>query len=90
MDTVLGFYSCEGTLCQGNSYKGKHLVGTGLQFQRLSHYHHGEKHGNHAGRLGAGGDYLLQAARRRVWVSLARLEDMCETSKPRLHGANFL
>jgi hypothetical protein len=23
---------------QGNSYKGKHLIGAGLQFQRFSHY----------------------------------------------------
>jgi hypothetical protein len=28
----------------GNSYKEKHLIGDGLQFQRFS-YHHGKKHG---------------------------------------------
>jgi hypothetical protein len=34
----LGFYSCEETPRhgQGNSYKRKHLIGAGLQFQRLS------------------------------------------------------
>ena len=30
---------------QDNSYKGQHLIGTGLQVQRFSHYHHGGKHG---------------------------------------------
>jgi hypothetical protein len=29
---------------QGNSYKGKHLVGAGLQFRSLVHYHHDGKH----------------------------------------------
>jgi hypothetical protein len=29
-----------------NSYKGKHLIGAGLQFQIFVHYHHGGKHGN--------------------------------------------
>jgi hypothetical protein len=31
---------------QDNSYKGKHSVGAGLQFQRFIHYHHGRKHGS--------------------------------------------
>jgi hypothetical protein len=30
----------------GNSYKGKHLIGAGLQFRGLVHYHHGRKHGS--------------------------------------------
>jgi hypothetical protein len=30
---------------QGKSYKGKYLIEAGLQFQKLSHYHHAEKHG---------------------------------------------
>ena len=29
----------------GNSYKGKHFIGAGLQFRGLVHYHHGRKHG---------------------------------------------
>jgi hypothetical protein len=29
----------------GNSYKGKHLIGAGLQFRGLVYYHHGRKHG---------------------------------------------
>ena len=29
---------------QGNSYKGKHLIGAGLLFQRLIHYYNGGKH----------------------------------------------
>ena len=28
----------------GNCYKGKHLIGAGLQFGGLVHYHNGEKH----------------------------------------------
>ena len=28
-----------------NSYKGKHLIGAGLQFGGLVHYCHGKKHG---------------------------------------------
>ena len=30
----------------GNSYKGKHLIGAGLQFRGLVHYHHGRKRGS--------------------------------------------
>jgi hypothetical protein len=29
-----------------NSYKGKHLIGAGLPFQYLVHYHHGGNHGS--------------------------------------------
>jgi len=29
----------------GNSYKGQHLIGAGLQFRDLVHYGHGRKHG---------------------------------------------
>ena len=29
----------------GNSYKGKHFIGAGLQFRRLVHCHHERKHG---------------------------------------------
>lgn len=31
---------------QGNSYKGKHLIGPGLWFKGLIHYHHGGEHGS--------------------------------------------
>jgi hypothetical protein len=35
-----------------NSYKGKHLIGAGLQFRDSVHYHHGGKHGGtQAGRV---------------------------------------
>jgi hypothetical protein len=34
----------------GNSYKGKYLIGTGLQLRGLVHYYHG---GSMAGRHGA-------------------------------------
>jgi hypothetical protein len=30
---------------RSSSYKGKHLIGTGLQFRGLVHYHRGRKHG---------------------------------------------
>ena len=30
----------------GNSYKGKHLIGAGLQFRGSVHCHHGGKHGS--------------------------------------------
>ena len=36
-----------------NSYKGKYLTGSGLQFQGLVHYCHGGKHGGHTGRNNA-------------------------------------
>jgi hypothetical protein len=32
----LGFYCCEETSFPRNSYKGKHLIGSGLEFQRFS------------------------------------------------------
>lgn len=28
----------------GNSHKGKHVIGAGLQFRDSVHYHHGRKH----------------------------------------------
>jgi hypothetical protein len=31
---------------QSNSYKEKHLIGAGIQFRGLVHYHHGGKHGS--------------------------------------------
>jgi hypothetical protein len=30
----------------GNSYKGKHVIGAGLQFRGLVYYHHGGKPGS--------------------------------------------
>ena len=41
---MLGFYGCEGTHDLGNSYKGEHFIGAGLQFRALDHYCHGGKH----------------------------------------------
>ena len=37
-----------------NSYKGKHLIGAGLQFRGLVHYGHGGKHGNRQTRCWRG------------------------------------
>ena len=31
---------------RSNPYKGKHLIGAGLQFRGLVHYHHDRKHGS--------------------------------------------
>ena len=31
---------------QGNSHKIKNVIGVGLQFRALVHYHHGRKHGS--------------------------------------------
>jgi hypothetical protein len=65
---------------QGNSYKGKHLIGTGLQFQRFSQFYDWQ----HAGRYGAGEgtenstsqskgkQETLQSARRRLSSALGR------------------
>jgi hypothetical protein len=36
------------------THKLKYLIGTGIQFRGLVHYHHGVKHGGVAGRHGAG------------------------------------
>jgi len=33
------------TMTMENCYKGKHLIGAGLLFRGLVHYHHGGKHG---------------------------------------------
>ena len=35
---------------QGNYYKRKHLIGSGLHFQTSVHYHHDRKHGSDTGR----------------------------------------
>jgi hypothetical protein len=40
---------------QGNSYKGKHLIGAGLQFQSFSPLSSWQEAWQHANRLGAGG-----------------------------------
>ena len=39
---------------EGNSYKGKHLIGAGLQFQRFSPLSSRQKARQHPGRHGAG------------------------------------
>ena len=50
----------------GNSYKGKHLTGTGLQFRGLIHYHHGRKHGSMQA------DMVLEKEPRGLTFGLAR------------------
>ena len=40
-----------------NSFKGQHLVGAGLQFRGLVHYHYGRKHG------GVQADMVLEKTR---------------------------
>jgi hypothetical protein len=42
----LGFIAVKRHHDQGNSYKIKHLTGTGLQFRGLVHYYHVRKHGS--------------------------------------------
>ena len=39
-----GFIAVKRCHDHGNCYKGKHLIGSGLQSQRFSLYHHGRKH----------------------------------------------
>jgi hypothetical protein len=41
----------------GNSYQRKHLIGAGLQFRGLVHYHYGRKHG------GVQADMVLEKTR---------------------------
>jgi hypothetical protein len=66
---------------QGNSYKGKYLIGVAYSFRGSVHYHHSEKHGSiyidlwlrMLIRRQTEGNCLLQAARRRAlphWVGL--------------------
>jgi hypothetical protein len=57
MGSVLGLYCCEETPHpnHGNSYKGKHLIGDGLQVQRCSPLSSWGKAWQHRGRHGAGG-----------------------------------
>jgi len=43
--------SIAGKRHRGNSYKGKCLIGAGLQFRGFVHYHHGGKHGSVLGLL---------------------------------------
>ena len=65
------------------------------KFRGSVHYPHGGKHGSvqadmvleelsipHLDPQAAEGDCLLQAARRRLWATLTRLENIYETSKP--------
>jgi hypothetical protein len=57
----------------GNSYKGKHLIGAGLRFRGLVHYHHGEKLACRHG-AGEGGKNFTSGSvgfRKRVTVGLA-------------------
>ena len=48
-----------------NSYKGKHLIGSGLQFKGLVHYCHGRKHGRRsAGEMAQRSASSLAGSRR--------------------------
>jgi hypothetical protein len=42
----LGFIAMKRHYDQGNSYKDNYLIGAGLQFRGLVHYHHVGKHGS--------------------------------------------
>ena len=42
----LGFIAVKRHHDHGNSYKGKHLIGAGLQVRGSVHYYHGRKHGS--------------------------------------------
>jgi len=46
-------------MTQGNSYKGKHLIGTGLQVQRFSPLSSWLEALQHPGRPGAGEERVL-------------------------------
>ena len=43
----------------GNFYKGKHLIGAGLQVQSIVNYHHGRKRGSSQGSLPCGKSKVL-------------------------------
>jgi hypothetical protein len=59
-------------------------------FRGLVHYHHGRKHDRvHPDLVLKEPRVLhldLKAARRRVWITLARLEHIYESSKSHLHS----
>jgi hypothetical protein len=68
---------------QGSSCKRKHVTGAGLQFQMFSPLSSWLETWQHPGRHGAEGDKIqkqprgdchMQAARRRLWITLARHE----------------
>ena len=76
----------------GNSYKGKHLIGAGLQFRDLVHYHHGGKHGSMQADMVLEKELRvlhidLQAIGEAVTLGLARA---CETSKLASTVTHFL
>ena len=48
----LGFIVVKRHHDHGNSYKGKHLIGAGLQLRDLVHCHHGGKHGGMQADMG--------------------------------------
>jgi hypothetical protein len=49
----MGFIAGKGHHSQGNSYKGEHLIGDGLQFQRFSPSSSWQEAWQHPGRHGA-------------------------------------
>jgi hypothetical protein len=71
---------------QGNSYKGKLLIGAGLQFRTLDIYHHGEKYFS----LQAVLHLYPKVARRDHVLYWVWLELIYETSKPASTVTHFL
>ena len=77
---------------QGNSYKGKHLIGAGLQFRGSVHYHHGRKHGS------IQADMVLEKELRVMHLHVHAAEGDCvshwveggHTSKPVSTVTHFL
>ena len=57
---------------QGNSYKGKHLIGAGLRFQRFSPLSSWQEAWQHPGRHGTGEG----AERSRSWSKLSQKETL--------------
>jgi hypothetical protein len=65
-----------------NSYKGKHLIGDGLQFRYLVHYHHGRGQGKHAGTQA---DIVLEGELRVLHFDLQTARKDCHIG----HGLNI-
>ena len=67
-----------------NSYKGKHLIGAGLQFRVLVHYCHGRKHSCTRADMMLEKEmriFYLDPQKQEVNVTLDLAEEF-ETSKP--------
>jgi hypothetical protein len=60
---------------QGNSYKRKHLIGAGLQLQKLVHYYHGGKHGSMKA------DMVLEKKLRIFCIQIQRQQEETRASR---------